>query len=137
MKQNEYSKDDIKKVKAAPVEHHQGLLVLNLLRGMPDYNKKHAPILGNITLAQWALLHPTTKFLKDPIQVAIRDGAEVLKDRKDIEEKKAKIALLVFQERIREQVHIQSEAIEEWLEIFTVTPEKFDPKGFDFKAFSR
>jgi len=136
MKQNEYSKDDIKKVKAAPqwsISVSGAISAKLLLRGMPDYNKKHAEYWETLP-GTMGTTHPTTKFLKERIQVAIRDGAEVLKDRKDIEEKKAKIAPpLSIQERIREQAYIQSEAIEEWLEIFTVTPEKFDPKGFDFK----
>ena len=38
-----------------------------------------------------------------------------------------------IQERLQEQAYKQSEAIEEWLEVYITDPKNFDPKGFDFK----
>ena len=45
-----------------------------------------------------------------------------------------KIHVPTIQERIRDQALMQSEAIDEWLDVWFTDRKKFDPKGFDFKG---
>jgi len=140
MADNGYTKDEISKCKAAPpyaLSVTAAICAKQLLDGMPDFNQKEddywqtlAGTMGNT--------QPVTLFLKKRIKQAIEAGTEVLKDRKEIAEKKAKeVPALSIQERIREQAYKQAEGIDEWLEGWIIDPKSFNPKGFDFKKHFR
>ena len=135
MKNNDYSKDQIKQAKSAPSHELSvtaGITAKLLLNGMPDYNKKHDEYWQSLpgTMGNTA---PATKFLKERIERAIEAGSKVVKVKKEEEKEKAKVYVPTIQERIRDQAYIQSEAIDEWLEGWIIDPKSFDPKGFDFK----
>ena len=136
MSQNGYSKDDITKIKAAPpwcLSITAAICAKQLLDGMPDFNQKEDDYWQTLA-GTMGHTQPVTVFLKEKIKQAIEAGSEVIKDRKEVAEKKAKVVPpLSIQERIREQAYVQSDAIEEWLEGFVINKETFDPKGFDFK----
>ena len=136
MANNGYTKDDIAKIKAAPthcLSITAGIIAKQLLDGMPDFNQKEDDYWQTLP-GTMGTTQPVSIFLKKRIKEAIDAGSVVLRDRKEVAEKKAKtVPPPSIQERIREQAYVQSEAIEEWLEVFTLTPDKFDPKGFDFK----
>jgi hypothetical protein len=135
MKNNDYSKDQIKQAKSAPSHELSvtaGITAKLLLNGMPDYNKKHDEYWQSLpgTMGNTA---PATKFLKERIERAIEAGSKVVEVKKEEEKEKAKVYVPTIQERIRDQAYIQSEAIDEWLEGWIIDPKSFDPKGFDFK----
>ena len=136
MAENGYSKDEITKIKAAPthcLSITAGIIAKQLLDGMPDFNQKEDDYWQTLA-GTMGHTQPVTLFLKEKIKQAIEAGTEVIKDRKEVAEKKAKVVPpLSIQERIREQAYVQSDAIEEWLEGFVINKETFDPKGFDFK----
>ncbi len=136
MAENGYSKDEITKIKAAPpwcLSITAAICSKQLLDGMPDFNQKEDDYWQTLA-GTMGHTQPVTLFLKEKIKQAIEAGTEVIKDRKEVAEKKAKVVPpLSIQERIREQAYVQSDAIEEWLEGFVINKETFDPKGFDFK----
>ena len=136
MADNGYSKDEITKIKAAPpwcLSITAAICSKQLLDGMPDFNQKEDDYWQTLA-GTMGHTQPVTVFLKEKIKQAIEAGIEVIKDRKEVADKKAKVVPpLSIQERIREQAYVQSDAIEEWLEGFVVNKETFDPKGFDFK----
>ena len=92
MADNGYTKDDITKIKAAPLHSLSitaAICAKQLLDGMPDFNQKEddywqtlAGTMGNT--------QPVSLFLKKRIKQAIEAGTLVLKDRKEIADKKAK-----------------------------------------------
>ena len=135
MSKNDYTKEQVKQVKAAPTHALSitaGITAKLLMNGMPDYNKKHdvyweslAGTMGNMA--------PASKFLKGRIEEAMQQGAYLLTQKKEVEKEKAKVYQPSIQERIRDQVNLQSEAIEEWLDGWISDPKSFDPKGFNFK----
>jgi len=135
MSKNDYTPEQVKQVKAAPTHALSitaGITAKLLMNGMPDYNKKHdvyweslAGTMGNMA--------PASKFLKGRIEEAMQQGAYLLTQKKEVEKEKAKVYQPSIQERIRDQVNLQSEAIEEWLDGWITDPKSFDPKGFNFK----
>jgi hypothetical protein len=135
MSKNDYTPEQVKQVKAAPTHALSitaGITAKLLMNGMPDYNKKHdvyweslAGTMGNMA--------PASKFLKGRIEEAMQQGAYLLTQKKEVEKEKAKVYQPSIQERIRDQVNLQSEAIEEWLDGWISDPKSFDPKGFNFK----
>jgi len=135
MEKNGYTKEQVKQVRAAPTHALSvtaGITAKLLMNGMPDYNKKHDEYWSSLpgTMGNTA---PASKFLKARIEEAMQQGAYLLTQKKEVEEEKAKVHQPTIQERIREQVNIQSEAIEEWLDGWITDPKSFDPKGFNFK----
>lgn len=135
MEKNGYDKEEVKQVKAAPghcLSITAGITAKMLLNGMPDYNEKHDKYwetlpgtMGNVA--------PATVFLKKRIEEAKQQGAYLLTQKKEVEEEKKNVYKPSIQERIREQVNIQTEEIEEWLDGWITDPKSFDPKGFNFK----
>tara|TARA_B100001057_G_scaffold405734_1_gene418810 strand:- start:3926 stop:5218 length:1293 start_codon:yes stop_codon:yes gene_type:complete len=135
MEKNGYTKDQIKKAKAAPgytLSVTASITAKLLLCGMPDYNPKEAEYWDSLP-GTMGTTPPATKFLKERIERAINEGAKVVEEKKEVEKEKANVYVPSIQERIRDQAHKQSEAIEDWLEGWLIDPKSFDPKGFDFK----
>ena len=135
MEQNDYTKEQIRHAKSAPsyeLSITAGITAKLLMNGMPDYNEKHDKYWESLpgTMGNTA---PASKFLKERIKCAIESGSKVVEEKKEIEKEKANVYVPTIQERIRDQAHLQSEAIDEWLEGWITDPKSFDPKGFDFK----
>ena len=135
MEQNDYTKEQLKQAKAAPSHELSitaGITAKLLMNGMPDYNEKHDKYWESLpgTMGNTA---PATKFLKARIERAIEAGTGVVEEKKQEEKAKKDVYVPTIQERIRDQAHLQSEAIDEWLEGWITDPKSFDPKGFDFK----
>jgi hypothetical protein len=63
-----------------------------------------------------------------------QEGQALAAEKQQEETAKKNVYTPTIQERIREQVETQAEAIEEWLEGFITDRTGFDPAGFDFKA---
>ena len=132
---NSLTKEQIKQVKAAPghaLSITASISARMLLKGMPDYNKKEDDYWQSLagTMGKMA---PTTVFLKKRIEEAMQQGAYLLTQKKEVEEEKKNVYKPSIQERIREQVSVQMEEIEEWLDGWITDPKSFDPKGFNFK----
>ena len=135
MKNNEYSKEQIKQAKSAPsyeLSVTAGITAKLLMNGMPDYNEKHDKYWDSLP-GTMGTMAPATKFLKERIERAINAGSKVVEVKQEQEKEKAKVYVPSIQERIRDQAYIQSEAIDEWLEGWIIDPKSFDPNGFDFK----
>ena len=135
MADNNYTKEQIKFAKAAPsyeLSITAAITAKQLLDGMPDFNPKEDEYWDSLpgTMGKMA---PATKFLKERIERAINAGSVLLKEKKAEEKEKQKVYVPTIQERLQEQAFKQSEAIEEWLEVYITDPDNFDPKGFDFK----
>ena len=139
MASNDYTKDDIKHAKAAPpyeLSITAAIIAKQLLDGMPDFNPKENEYWESLP-GTMGTMQPASNFLKERIAKAIESGKVVVKDRKEIEEKKAKeVPQLSIQQRLQQQAYAMSEGIEEWLDTFTVDAETFDPKGFDFRKYA-
>lgn len=129
---NEYSKDDVKAAKAASgmsaISTTICCLVMVLKDGCPDYNKTYADhwltlkgTTGEVT--------PLTEHIHKRVKVAIENGKDKIVEEKKEETVKKKVPTI--QERIHEQSCIYVEDVEEWIEEFSVDPDKFDPKSFD------
>lgn len=135
MDKNGYTKEQIKQVKAAPTHALSvtaGITAKLLMNGMPDYNKKHDEYWQTLP-GTMGVTAPASKFLKARIEEACKQGEYLLTQKKEVEVEKSKAYQPTIQERIRDQVQIQSEEIEEWLDGWIVDPKSFDPKGFNFK----
>ena len=135
MESNGYTKEQIRNAKAAPAHEISitaAIIAKQLLDGMPDYNPKQNEYWESLAGTMGSIF-PATDFLKSRIERGIEKGAEVLSQKKEIEKEKSNVYVPTIQERIRDQAHIQSEAIEDWLEGWLIDPKSFDPKGFDFK----
>ena len=132
MASNDYTKDDIKHAKAALHELSITALIIakQLLDGMSDFNPKENEYWESLP-GTMGTMQPASNFLKERIAKAIESGKVVVKDRKEIEQKKAKeVPQLSIQQRLQQQAYAMSEGIEEWLDTFTVDAETFDPKRF-------
>ena len=135
MSKNGYTKEQIKQVRAAPtyaLSITGGITAKLLMAGMPDYNQKHADYWETLP-GTMGTTQPVTVFLKKRIEEAMQQGAYLLTQKKEVEKEKAKVYQPTIQERIREQVNVQTEEIEEWLDGWIKDPKSFDPKGFNFK----
>jgi hypothetical protein len=135
MKENDYTKEQIKHAKAAPASTLSvtaGIVAKLLLRGMPDYNEKAAQYWESLpgTMGELA---PTSQFLKRRIDDAIKAGSGVVEEKKEEEKEKKNTYVPSIQERIFEQAKKAAEKIDEWLEDHYRHDVAFDPKGFDVK----
>jgi len=139
MKENDYSKEDIRAAKAASsgiITATAAIHARMLSNGMPDFNQEEQnyyeemPGLGD-TVA------PVTDYIKERVKMAIQNGKInlALKKEDEPEEKMpaAKPFVPTIQERIAEQAGSMSEDIDEWLESFLDNKKTFNPNGFDFK----
>ena len=135
MTQNGYTKEQVQQVRAAPTHALSitgGITAKLLMNGMPDYNKKHDEYWQSLA-GTMGTMAPATDFLKKRVNEAMEQGAYIVTQKKQEEVEKAKVHQPTIQERIREQVNLQSEAIEEWLDGWITDPKSFNPKGFNFK----
>jgi len=136
MKTQEYTPAQIKLAKAAPPHSISVTAAINckmLLAGMPDFNGKENEYWQTLpgTTGQ---VQPASKFIRQRIEMALKEGATVVEDRKEVAEKKAKeVPPLSIQERILVQAYAMCEGIDEWLEGYIIDADTFDPKAFDFK----
>lgn len=135
MKEQDYSKEDIKNAKSAPAHTLSitaAIVAKMLLRGMPAYNEKHAQYWESLpgTMGELA---PTTQFLKKRIEAAIKEGSNVVEEKMEEEKEKKNVYVPSIQERITEQAKKAAEKIDAWLEDHYKTDVKFNPKGFDVK----
>lgn len=138
-KTGDYTKQQIAQAKAAPnyiLSVTAGISCKTLLDGAPDYNEKEN--------AYWESLagtigskRPVTDFIKQRIEEAITAGSKAVVEKKAEEKAKAGVYVPTIQERLLEQARMQSENIDEWLEVWVSDPSAFDPKGFDFKKHFR
>lgn len=135
MKDNDYTKDEIKQAKAAPgyaLSVTAAITAKMLLCGMPLYNKKEDEYWQTLpgTMGE---VSPADTFLRKRIADCIKAGESLVEAKKEEERANANVYTPTIQERIRDQAVIQSEALEEWLDGFVSDKKNFDPKGFDFK----
>ena len=89
MKENNYSKQDIKHAKEAPAHTLSvtaGIVAKMLLNGMPDYSEKAAQYWESLP-GTTGELAPTSQFLRKRIDIAIKAGSGVVVE-KELEEQK-------------------------------------------------
>ena len=138
MKENDYSKEDIRAAKAASsgmITATAAIHARMLSNGMPDFNPaeqnyyEEMPGLGD-TVA------PVTDYIKERVKMAIQNGkinlAQKAEQEPEEETPTSKPYVPTIQERIAEQAGSMSEDIDEWLESFLDNKKTFDPNGFDF-----
>jgi|14_taG_2_1085336.scaffolds.fasta_scaffold00009_53 hypothetical protein len=116
----EFSKEDIKAVKAAPghsLSVTAGITAKLLSAGMPDYNEKEdkyweslAGTMGN--------LKPATEFLRKQINTAIEAGKPILAAKKEIVKEKANTYQPTIQERMREACIVMANDIENFVDTY-------------------
>ena len=136
MSENGYTKEQIKHAKSAPASALSvtaGITCKMLMNGMPDTNPKHDEYWASCPGTIGDKVTPVTDFVKKRVEHAIDLGSKVVEVKQAEEKEKKDVYVPTIQERIRDQAHLQSEAIDEWLEGWITDPKSFDPKGFDFK----
>jgi len=136
MKENGYTAEEIKHAKAAPASALSvtaGYLCKMLLNGMPDTNPKHDEYWASMPGCVGDKVKPVSDFIRGRVALAIETGSKVVEVKKVEEKEKANVYVPTIQERIRDQVGLQMEEIDEWLDGWIRDPKSFNPKGFDFK----
>ena len=133
----EYSAEDITSAKASPSTYLSvtaGIYARMMLNGMPDNNPKHDAHWAKMPGCSGNTVTPSSDFINKQVAISIREGAKVVEAKSLEEADTRKIHVPTIQERIRDQALMQSEAIDEWLDVWFTDRKKFDPKGFDFKG---
>ena len=135
MIKEEYSKEEVKAVKAAP---NSALSVTAAILARMDM--MGAPRLTKPEADHWLSLPGTAgelkcsiDFLKESVAKYIEAGKDKVAEKEEEEKEKVNVYVPSIQERIRDQAVEQSEDIDIWLEGWVQDPNSFDPKGFDFK----
>ena len=135
MTKEEYSKEDVKAVKAAP---NSALSITAAIVARMDM--MGAPRLAKPEADHWLSLPGTMgelkcsiDFLKESVAKYIEAGKDKVAEKEEEEKEKVNVYVPSIQERIRDQAVEQSEDIDIWLEGWIEDPNSFDPKGFDFK----
>ena len=135
MLKEEYSKEDVKAVKAAP---NSALSITAAIVARMDM--MGAPRLTKPEADHWLSLPGTMgelkcsiDFLKESVGKYIEAGKDKVAEKEEEEKEKVNVYVPSIQERIRDQAVEQSEDIDIWLEGWIEDPSSFDPKGFDFK----
>ena len=135
MADNDYSKDDIKALKAAPgraLSITASIVARMDMKGAPRFSDKEAAHWESLpgTMGE---LNSSIPFLKKAVTEAIEEGRVALKEKKQEEKDTKNVYVPTIQERIRDQSLLMSEEIDEWLETWVTDSKNFDPKGFNFK----
>ena len=136
MKDNEYTAEQIKQAKAAPTSALSvtaGIIAKMINNGMPDYHEAHNSYWQSLPGTNGEV-KPASVFLAKRVERAIDEGSKIVEVKQEEEKGKKDVYVPTIQERIRDQAHLQSEEIDEWLDGFVTDKKNFDPKGFDFKA---
>ena len=135
MIKEEYSKEDVKAVKAAP---NSALSITAAIVARMDM--MGAPRLTKPEADHWLSLPGTMgelkcsiDFLKESVAKYIEAGKDKVAEKEEEEKEKVNVYVPSIQERIRDQAVEQSEDIDIWLEGWVQDPNSFDPKGFDFR----
>ena len=135
MTKEEYSKEDVKAVKAAP---NSALSITAAIVARMDM--MGAPRLTKPEADHWLSLPGTMgelkcsiDFLKESVAKYIEAGKDKVAEKEEEEKEKVNVYVPSIQERIRDQAIEQSEDIDIWLEGWIEDPNSFDPKGFNFK----
>ena len=135
MIKEEYSKEEVKAVKAAP---NSALSITAAIVARMDM--MGAPRLAKPEADHWLSLPGTMgelkcsiDFLKESVAKYIEAGKDKVAEKEEEEKEKVNVYVPSIQERIRDQAVEQSEDIDIWLEGWIEDPNSFDPKGFDFK----
>ena len=135
MIKEEYSKEEVKAVKAAP---NSALSITAAIVARMDM--MGAPRLTKPEADHWLSLPGTMgelkcsiDFLKESVEKYIEAGKDKVAEKEEEEKEKVNVYVPSIQERIRDQAVEQSEDIDIWLEGWIEDPNSFDPKGFNFK----
>lgn len=136
MKNNNYSAEDIKYVKAVGTS---GMITVAIYAkclqiGMPDYNKKHDEYWQSLS-GTMGPIRPVTEFLKENIEKAIYKGQSI-KVEEVVEEKKD-IYIPTIQDRLREASASMTEELECAIDDYINNPDNFDPKTFKVASLLR
>ena len=140
MADNEYSKDDIKAVKAAPnnaLSITAGIVARMDTNGAPRLNKKEADHWLSLKGTSGELTCGVDRFLRNSIAKCIKVGEKVLVEKKEEQEVEAKTVatpVLTIQDRIQMQAHAACEQVDLWLDQYVDNPETWKLEGFDVKS---
>jgi hypothetical protein len=129
----EFSKEDIKAVKAAPgysLSVTAGITAKLLLAGMPAYNEKEDKYWESLP-GTMGNLKPATEFLRKQINIAIEAGKPILAAKKEVVKEKANTYQPSIQERMREACVIMADGIENFVNIFLTEYDEKLMKDFE------
>ena len=135
MIKEEYSKEEVKAVKAAPnsaLSITAAIVARMDMMGAPRLAKPEADHWLSLT-GTMGELKCSIDFLKESVAKYIEAGKDKVAEKEEEEKEKVNVYVPSIQERIRDQAVEQSEDIDIWLEGWIEDPNSFDPKGFDFK----
>lgn len=130
MKDNQYSAEDIRLVKAVNGYNlTQAAIIARCLRtGMPDFNEKEAAHWESLA-GTMGSLKPVTVFLRERIQDAMDRGKTIKEPEEVTEVAKTNTYQPSIQERLREAALGMTDEIEDAHDKFLRDPEAFEPKA--------
>lgn len=140
MEENDYSKEEIKAVKAAP---GRALSITASIVARMDM--KGAPRTHKLEAEHWESLPGTSGelkssivFLQKRVEEAIEEGRKHLVAKQEVEKKEEEVAkvkpVLTIQDRILMQAHAACEEVDLWLDQYVTDPKKWKLDGLDVKA---
>ena len=138
MKKEGYSAQDIKCVKAAPhVPINAAINAKLLLDGMPDFHEAHADYWTSLA-GTGDVMHPASNYIKKTIEIAITNGAPLVKAKEQADKIKAETEKNVYkptiQQMMRETAVFMSEEIEQVVDEFIETQDPAVVKNFNALA---
>jgi len=129
----EFSKEDIKAVKAAPgysLSVTAGITAKLLLAGMPSYNEKEDKYWESLP-GTMGNLKPATEFLRKQINIAIEAGKPILAAKKEVVKEKANTYQPTIQERMREACIVMADDIENFVNTYLTEYDEKLMKDFE------
>lgn len=139
MEDNDYSKEEVKAVKAAPgraLSITASIVARMDMMGAPREHKLEAEHWESLP-GTGGQLKSAIVFLQKRIEEAIEEGRKHLVEKQEVqkeEDKKVAKPVLTIQDRILMQAHAACEEVDLWLDQYVTDPKKWKLDGFDVKA---
>jgi hypothetical protein len=108
-----------------------GGLCRQLSGGMPDIHPGEQEFRNSMP-GLMGKARKSTEWIHEQLDALVPIGEAIVQEKKDASVKLVGGPTLSIQDRIRMQAYKTMEAVDDWLDGWSVTPNKFDPTGFNF-----